>query len=58
MEGDLMKDGENYLDRISGDTITMIFTKNIPVSFIYYNINGLETEVVIGYTIKEDLKEN
>lgn len=58
MEGDLMKEGENYLNGISGDTITMIFTKNISVSFIYYNINGLKTEVVIGYPIKEDLKDN
>lgn len=53
-----MKEGENYLNGISGDTITMIFTKNISVSFIYYNINGLKTEVVIGYPIKEDLKDN
>lgn len=58
MEGDLMKEGENYLNGISGDTITMIFTKNKLVSFIYYNINRLETEVVIGYSIKEDLKDN
>lgn len=56
MESDLIKKDENCLNRISGDAVTVMLTKNKPVSFIY-NINGSETKVIIVYTIKENLKE-
>ncbi|QII70386.1 M1 family metallopeptidase [Apibacter sp. B3706] len=56
MDGDLTKAGENQLQGTSGDAVTMILTKNKPISFIY-TINGSQTEVVIGYSINEKFKE-
>lgn len=56
IEGDLVKEGDHILKGTNYDAVTVLLTKNKPLSFLY-EIDGIQTEVTIGYPIKEELKE-
>lgn len=56
IEGDLIKEGDHILKGTNYDAVTVLLTKNKPLSFLY-EIDGIQTEVTIGYPIKEELKE-
>lgn len=56
IEGDLVKEGDHILKGTNYDAVTVLLTKNKPLSFLY-EIDGMQTEVTIGYPIKEELKE-